>query len=190
MNIPPPGVIRYVMDGIPSEAKNEIIEDTLGEVSCFLIGSNVPVNLIVKTLTGKIIPIKASKYDKVIDIKTALQEVEGILVEQQRLVFKGHELPDKVMLYQLKELVTEGSIIHLLLRLRGGARTKMMARSGKKRVLVSSGAGSGPHNKKVAVDVKKEEEIEKKIAKQHYMAKEQAKMWNKLIEDGAVFAWP
>ena len=66
--------------------------------------------------------------DTVMDlmIKIHMEDRIGIPPDQQRLIFQGHQLQeDKTMEYCHVE---EGDEVHLVLRLRGGARTKQTAR--------------------------------------------------------------
>ena len=71
----------------------------------------------VKTLTGKNIVIHIKATDSVLTIKEAVEEVEGIPPKQQRFVAYGRILTD----CQTAEdcFLTEGSVIHLVLQIRG-----------------------------------------------------------------------
>lgn len=73
-------------------------------------------HLILKTLTGKSIPITVSPDASFGDVKRRVQEIEGIPLDQQRLIYSGIQLYDEETLrgYNLPS----GCIIHLLLRLR------------------------------------------------------------------------
>ena len=72
----------------------------------------------VKTLTGKEIEIDIEPTDKVERIKERVEEKEGIPPPQQRLVFSGKSMNDDKTASDYK--VTGGSVIHLVLALRGG----------------------------------------------------------------------
>ena len=72
----------------------------------------------VKTLTGKIIPLKGvSGETTVLELKEMLQESEGIPPEQQRLIFAGKQLENDKTLddYAIKH----ESRLFLVLKLRG-----------------------------------------------------------------------
>eukprot|EP01132_Coremiostelium_polycephalum_P010651 gene10651-13048_t len=72
----------------------------------------------VKTLTGKEIEIDIDSTDKIQRIKERVEEKEGIPPPQQRLIFGGKQMSDdKTALdYQIEG----GSVLHLVLALRGG----------------------------------------------------------------------
>lgn len=46
----------------------------------------------VKTLTGKEIPIEINSEDKIFHIKELLEQKEGIPPSQQRLIFQGKQM--------------------------------------------------------------------------------------------------
>ncbi|XP_003746973.1 NEDD8 [Galendromus occidentalis] len=72
----------------------------------------------VKTLTGKEIEIDIEPTDKVERIKERVEEKEGIPPAQQRLIFSGKQMNDDKTASDYK--VTGGSVLHLVLALRGG----------------------------------------------------------------------
>ncbi|PWN92850.1 putative NEDD8 precursor-ubiquitin-like protein [Acaromyces ingoldii] len=73
----------------------------------------------VKTLTGKEIELDIEPTDKITRIKERVEEKEGIPPAQQRLIFGGKQMHDEKT---AKEFGVEGgSVLHLVLALRGGA---------------------------------------------------------------------
>jgi len=84
-----------------------------------LSGYDFDIMLIkVKTLTGKEIEIDIEPTDKVERIKERVEEKEGIPPPQQRLIFSGKQMNDERTAADYK--VQGGSVLHLVLALRGG----------------------------------------------------------------------
>lgn len=75
--------------------------------------------VVVRTLSGKSIPIKTEGSDTVGLLKCKILEKEGILPEQQRLIFTGKSMNDEWTLNDYN--VTKEATIYLVLRLPGGA---------------------------------------------------------------------
>lgn len=72
----------------------------------------------VKTLTGKEIELDIEPMDRVDRIKEKVEEKEGIPPPQQRLIFAGKQMNDEKTASEYK--VVGGSVLHLVLALRGG----------------------------------------------------------------------
>jgi hypothetical protein len=83
---------------------------------------NVPgrrFGLVIKTLTNKILQrLIVSSEDTVDDMKAQIYDLEGIVADQQRFIYDGKQLEDGCRLS--KYGLTEGSLVHLVLRLRAG----------------------------------------------------------------------
>lgn len=77
--------------------------------------------LVIITLTGKRITLDASSTDTIEMLKCRIQEEEDIYRDQQRLVFEGKQLEDRLTVkhYNIPKGGGKGEI-HLVLRLRGG----------------------------------------------------------------------
>ncbi|SCW04200.1 LAFE_0H08284g1_1 [Lachancea fermentati] len=76
------------------------------------------MELKVKTLTGKEIPVTVDPEDRVYRIKEYLEEKEGIPPSQQRLIFQGKQIDDDKTVASAN--LSSGMQLHLVLTLRGG----------------------------------------------------------------------
>ncbi|KAG6481192.1 hypothetical protein ZIOFF_053574 [Zingiber officinale] len=72
----------------------------------------------VKTLTGKEIEIDIEPTDTIDRIKERVEEKEGIPPVQQRLIYAGKQLADDKTAKEYN--IEGGSVLHLVLALRGG----------------------------------------------------------------------
>lgn len=72
-----------------------------------------------KTLTGKVLPLKVTNLHTVDQVKSLIQDREGIPPDQQRLIWCGKQLEDYRTLGSYEGIKSD-STLHIILRLRGG----------------------------------------------------------------------
>ena len=76
------------------------------------------MEITIKTLTGKEYTLNVEPSNRVVDVKFMIEKKESLIIDKQRLIYEGFQLDDNRTLADYK--IGSNSVLHLVLRLRGG----------------------------------------------------------------------
>ena len=86
-----------------------------------------PINVQIKTATGKLFCIIINPLETILYLKKQIYIQQDISLDSQRIIFKGKQLEDHKRICDYN--ITNESILHIILRLRGGMFHKSSSRS-------------------------------------------------------------
>ena len=76
------------------------------------------ITIFAQKLTGKKVKVTLDKNATIKELKKQINEIDGLEIEKQSLIFMGVNLEDKKRLSDYN--LVDGSTVHLVLRLKGG----------------------------------------------------------------------
>ena len=85
------------------------------------------INLGIKTATGRLFSISVLSQGTILDLKKQIYISQDISLDSQRIIYKGKQLEDHKRICEYG--ITSTSILHIVLRLRGGMFHKSSSRA-------------------------------------------------------------
>jgi len=85
------------------------------------------INIQIKTATGKIFIININPHETILKLKKQIYRSQDVSLDSQRIVYGGKQLEDHKRICDYN--ITNESIVHIILRLRGGMFHKSSSRA-------------------------------------------------------------
>ena len=101
-----------------SNISDEDFDSELDQTGYFSTTAGDYLYLFIETLTGTSFEMRVSPLETVVAIKAKLQQLEGIPVNQQHLLYNNRELPNNSSLIDSE--IPDGATLKLVLAMRGG----------------------------------------------------------------------
>ena len=86
-----------------------------------------PIKIQIKTATGKLFVINIHPHETILRLKKQIYIQQDVSLESQRIIFEGKQLDDHKRICDYN--ITNESVLHIILRLRGGMFHKSSSRS-------------------------------------------------------------
>jgi hypothetical protein len=120
LNLLPEATVYVVLRGAPPTPATGVETKSTTEEIIVDVKESTTEEIVVnvRMLTGKTIKITTRTADSVEALKEDIRRSEGIPADQQQLIFAGRQMRDDETLARYH--ICQGSVIHLVLRLRGG----------------------------------------------------------------------
>jgi ubiquitin C len=120
----PPNQQRLIFGGNQLEDGKKLAEYNVENGSTiFLVLRPAPDGpIFVATLTGKTIPLNLETSELIKNVKVKIQDIEGVPIDHQILIFAGNQLDDEKTLADYR--AWKGSTLHLVLKLRSSQDTE------------------------------------------------------------------
>jgi len=118
------------------------------------------MQIFVKTLVGRTITLEVEQYTTIAMVRAKIQEKEGILSENQMLIFAGRPLESDQTLHQCN--IRKESTLHMVFRVLGGCAPMQISKTVGREIITLDVEESDAINTVKAKVQEKEGVLEKK----------------------------